>query len=141
MDGIFVTLPLEQASRLGEIQQWLADEPIDLYFIPDLGNLATLRANVEEFDGMPIISLQASPLYGWNSLLKKAMDLTVGGLAFCFFLPVMSVIAIVIKLTSSGPVLYRQERMGLDGNRFEMLKFRTMVDDAEQLTGPIWSTG
>jgi Undecaprenyl-phosphate glucose phosphotransferase len=140
VDGIFVTLPLEQASRLGEIQQWLADEPIDLYFVPDLGGLARMRGAVEEFAGMQIISLQVSPLYGWNSLLKRAMDLTVGGLAFCFFLPVMSVIASVIKLTSSGPVLYRQERMGLDGERFEILKFRTMVDDAERHTGPIWST-
>jgi exopolysaccharide biosynthesis polyprenyl glycosylphosphotransferase len=67
------------------------------------------------------------------------MDLAVGGAAFCFFLPVMGLIALAIKLTSPGPVLYRQERMGLDGQRFEMLKFRTMLDDAERHTGPVWA--
>jgi Undecaprenyl-phosphate glucose phosphotransferase len=139
VDGIFITLPLDQSSYLHEIQQWFGDEPIDLHFVPDLGNLATLRGNVEEFDGMQIISLQESPQYGWNFLLKRSMDLLIGGAALCFFLPVMAIIAIVIKLTSSGPVLYRQERMGLDGEPFEMLKFRTMVNDAERLTGPIWS--
>ena len=139
VDGVFVALPVEQSAKLCEIQQWLEDEPVDLYFVPDLGNLATLRGNVEEFDGMQIISLRASPLYGWNSLLKRAMDLAVGGAAFCFFLPVMALIALAIKLTSPGPVLYRQERMGLDGERFEMLKFRTMVDDAERDTGPVWA--
>lgn len=139
VDGIFVTLPLEQSSSLHEIQQWFGDEPIDLYFVPDLGNLAKLRGNVEEFDGMQIISLQESPEYGWHFVLKRAMDLIVGGPTLCFFLPVMVLIAAAIKLTSSGPVLYRQERMGLDGEPFKMLKFRTMVDNAERLTGPIWS--
>jgi exopolysaccharide biosynthesis polyprenyl glycosylphosphotransferase len=104
-----------------------------------LGQLAKLRSNVEEFDGMQIISLQASPLYGWNSVLKRTMDLIVGGLALLISLPAMAVIAVAIKLTSSGPVLYRQERMGLDGESFQMLKFRTMVNDAERLTGPVWS--
>ena len=139
VDGVFVTLPLEQSSRLREVQTWLADEPVDLYFIPDLGNLAKLRGNVEELDGLQIISLQTSPLHGWNAAFKRAMDLTVGALALMIFSPVMAAIALIVKLTSSGPVLYRQERMGLDGERFWMLKFRTMVDNAESLTGPIWS--
>jgi Undecaprenyl-phosphate glucose phosphotransferase len=140
VDGIFVTLPLEESSRLREIQQSLVDEPIDLYFVPDMGKLAKLQGNVEEFDGMQIISLRVAGLYGWNSVLKRGMDLTIGTVAFLLFLPTMLIISIVIKLTSYGPVLYRQQRMGLDGHRFEMLKFRTMVDDAESKTGPIWST-
>jgi putative colanic acid biosynthesis UDP-glucose lipid carrier transferase len=67
IDQVFVTLPLEQAGKLAEIQQWLDDEPITLHFIPDLGDLAKLRGRMEEFDGLPIISLQSSPLQGWNS--------------------------------------------------------------------------
>jgi Undecaprenyl-phosphate glucose phosphotransferase len=139
LDGIYVTLPLEQSSHVREIQEWLADEPVDLYFVPDLGKLAKLRGNVEEFDGMQIISLQASPLYGWNALLKRAMDVMVGGVAVVIFLPLVALIAIAVKLSSPGPIFYRQERMGLDGERFEMLKFRTMADDAERLTGPVWA--
>jgi Undecaprenyl-phosphate glucose phosphotransferase len=139
VDGAFVALPLEQASKLREIQQWLGDEPLELYFVPDLGELAKMRGNIEEFDGMQIISLQASPLYGWNSLLKRTMDIALGGFALLCFSPVMALIAVGIKLTSSGPILYRQERMGLDGEPFEMLKFRTMVQGAEHYTGPVWA--
>jgi Undecaprenyl-phosphate glucose phosphotransferase len=140
IDQVFVTLPLEQAGELNEIQQWLDDEPITLHFIPDLGELAKLRGRMEEFDGLPIISLQSSPLQGWNSIVKRIMDLSVGGLALTVFSPLMLLIAAGIKLTSSGPVFYRQERMGLDGKRFRILKFRTMVKNAEQATGPVWAT-
>jgi len=139
VDGIYIALPLEQSARLTDIQQWLGDEPVDLYFVPDLGRLVTMRGSVEEFDGMQIIGLQVSPLYGWNAFFKRMLDLTVGGVALLIFLPVMAMIVLVIKLTSPGPVLYRQERMGLDGRRFEMLKFRTMIHEAERYTGPVWS--
>lgn len=139
LDGIYVTLPIEQSSRLAEIQAWLGDEPVDLFFVPDLGKLAKLRGNVEEFDGMQFFSLQTSPLYGWNALLKRAMDVLVGGVALVVFSPLMALIALAVKCSSRGPVLYRQERMGLDGERFDMLKFRTMGADAERLTGPVWS--
>ena len=140
IDQIFVTLPLEQTSQLPEIQRWLGDEPVTFHFVPDLGELAKLRGQMEEFDGLSIITLQSSPFYGWNSLVKRSMDLALGGLAFLLASPLMALIAVGIKLSSSGPVLYRQERMGLDGERFEMLKFRTMMQGAEQLTGPIWAT-
>ncbi len=139
VDQIFVALPLDQARRLREIQEWLGDEPVALHFVPDLGALVTLRGRVDEFDGLQIFSLQSSPLSGWNALLKRAVDICVGGVALVLFAPVMAIIALLIKYSSPGPVLYRQERMGLDGHRFIMLKFRTMVDNAEQLTGPVWA--
>ena len=140
VDGVFVALPLERASMLREIQEWLGDEPLDLYFVPDLGELARLHGSFEEFDGMHVINLQESPSYGWNTVIKRSMDLIVGGLAFAVFSPLMALIALGIKLTSPGAVLYRQERMGLDGERFEMLKFRTMIEGAEHLTGPVWAS-
>jgi len=139
IDQVFITLPFEQSSQLPEIQQWLDDEPVTLHFVPDLESLAKLRGSTEEFEGFPIITLQSSPFYGWNSLIKRCMDLALGGIAFLIASPLMALIALGIKLSSSGPVLYRQERMGLDGERFEMLKFRTMVEGAEHLTGPIWA--
>lgn len=139
VDQVFITLPLDQASKLAEIQQWLGDDPITVYYVPDFGQFAKLRGSVEEFDGLQIISLQSSPLDGWNALLKRTIDVSLGGLALWVFGPLMALIALAIKITSPGPVFYRQERMGLDGQRFEMLKFRTMVQDAERFTGPVWA--
>ena len=95
---------------------------------------------MEEFDGLPIISLQTSPLHGWNSLLKRVMDLSIGGLRTAAFLTSNVADRHDDQLTSSGPIFYRQERMGLDGRRFRILKFRTMVKNAEQTTGPVWAT-
>ena len=139
VDQVFITLPLDQASKLAEIQQWLGDDPITVYYVPDFGQFAKLRGSVEEFDGLQIISLQSSPLDGWNALLKRTIDVSLGGLALWVFAPLMALIALAIRVTSPGPVFYRQERMGLDGERFEMLKFRTMVQDAERFTGPVWA--
>ena len=139
LDQVFVTLPLEQAGKLKEIQEWLGDDPVSLHFVPDLTTVALLHGNVEEFDGLPVISLQSSPLYGWNAMLKRTEDLVIGLLALIAFLPVMVIIAVTIKLTSRGPVFYRQERMGLDVEPFIMLKFRTMVDEAEKDCGPVWA--
>jgi Undecaprenyl-phosphate glucose phosphotransferase len=139
-DQVFITLPLDQASKLAEIQQWLGDDPVTVYYVPDFGQFAKLRGSVEEFEGLQIISLQSSPLDGWNALLKRTVDVLLGGLALFVFAPLMALIALAIRVTSPGPVFYRQERMGLDGERFEMLKFRTMVQDAERLTGPVWAS-
>lgn len=139
VDQVFVALPLAQAARLQEIQTWLGDEPVALHFVPDLGDLATLRGSIEEFDGLQIISLQSSPHNGWNVLSKRIVDLSVGAVALLIFAPVMAVIALAVKLSSRGAIFYRQERMGLDGERFQMLKFRTMVSDAEKLSGPVWA--
>ena len=139
IDQVFVALPLEQASKLREIQEWLGDDPVTLYFVPDLHELATLGGTIEEFDGLKIVTLQSSPLGGWNSVLKRGVDLVIGSLALLICAPVMAVTALAIRCSSNGPVIYRQERMGLDGERFQMLKFRTMVNDAERHTGPVWA--
>jgi Undecaprenyl-phosphate glucose phosphotransferase len=139
IDQVFITLSLDEVGKLREIEEWLGDEPVSLYFVPDLREFAKLQGAVERFDEFHVITLQASPHEGWNSALKRAMDLCVGGLALTLFSPLMAVIALGIKLTSHGPVIYRQERMGLDGKRFLLLKFRTMIEDAEKVTGPIWA--
>ena len=99
-----------------------------------------MRGGIEEFEGVPIIHLRESPLYGWNRVLKRGLDLVVGGVALVGLAPLLAAVAVAIRLTSPGPVLLRQERMGLDGRAFSMLKFRTMRADAEAESGPVWAT-
>jgi Undecaprenyl-phosphate glucose phosphotransferase len=139
-DQVFVTLPFGEVGRLREIRNWLGNETVTLHFVPDLAEFVNLRGKIEEFDGLPIISLQDSPFYGWNSLLKRILDLSLGSITLILFSPLMILIGLGIKLASSGPVLYRQERTGLDGKKFQMLKFRTMIEDAEKISGPVWAS-
>src|SRR5919108_2929462 len=94
VDQVFVALPLEQAAKLREIQEWLGDEPVTLHFVPDLGEIATLRGSVEEFDGLQIISLESSPHAGWNAFLKRSLDLILGAAALLISAPVMLMIMI-----------------------------------------------
>jgi exopolysaccharide biosynthesis polyprenyl glycosylphosphotransferase len=98
-----------------------------------------LRSRVEDIDGLPTINLSETPLEGWSRFVKRAFDLVVGFAAFLFFLPVMLVVAIAIRLEDRGPIFYRQERMGLDGKPFEIVKFRSMRVGAENETGAVWA--
>jgi Undecaprenyl-phosphate glucose phosphotransferase len=139
VDVIFLALPHEEYGRLGEVLQEVGDDPVAIHFIPDIFGLASLRGGMEEFEGLPVIHLRESPLYGWNLILKRAFDLAIGGLALLLALPATAVIALAVRMSSPGPIFYRQERMGLDGRRFSMLKFRTMPVDAEARTGPTWA--
>ena len=140
VDIVIIALPHVDYARLGAVLNEIGDEPVTIHFVPDLFSLASLRGGVEEFESVPFIHLRESPLYGWNLVLKRAVDVGLGALALGVALPVMAAIAATIAATSGRPVLYRQERMGLDGRRFRMLKFRTMPLDAEAATGPQWAT-
>ncbi|MFQ5514545.1 MAG: undecaprenyl-phosphate glucose phosphotransferase [Myxococcota bacterium] len=118
----------------------LNDSTAAVRLVPDLLGLQTLQAGIEDFDGLPMIRLVETPLVGWNQLLKRGMDCALALAALLLAAPLLGAIALAIRSTSPGaPVLYRQQRMGLDGRLFKMLKFRTMVPDAEAETGPRWA--
>jgi Undecaprenyl-phosphate glucose phosphotransferase len=139
VDVVFVALPHAEYGRLAGILGDIGDDPVTIHLVPDVYGLASLRGGIEEFEAIPFIHLRESPLYGWNRVIKRAFDLVVGGVCLIVAVPVMLGIALAIKSTSPGPVLLRQERMGLDGRRFHLLKFRTMRADAEATTGPVWA--
>ncbi len=139
VDLVFIVLPHPQYPRVAAVLDEIGDDPVAIHLVPDLFGLASLRGGVEEFDGVPFIHLRESPLYGWNRVLKRGFDLGVGSLGLFLAAPLMLVVALLVRATSPGPVFFRQERMGLDGRRFQMLKFRTMRVDAEALTGPVWA--
>ncbi len=139
VDIVFIALPHSESGHLTTVLNEIGDDPVAIHFVPDVFGLASLRGGVEEFESIPFIHLRESPLYGWNRVAKRVLDLVVGGGALVLAAPAMLAIAVLLKLASPGPVLYRQERMGLDGRPFQMLKFRTMRVDAERETGPVWA--
>jgi len=139
VDIVFIALPHNDYPRLTAVLNGIGDDPVTIHFVPDVFGLASLRGGVEEFESIPFIHLRESPLYGWNRVLKRGFDLGFGTLALVVAAPLMLLIALGLRLGSPGPVLYRQERMGLDGRRFKMLKFRTMRVDAEVDSGPVWA--
>ena len=132
VDQVIVALPLEDQALLKPMMETLSLRTVDVKLVPDLFNYVTLRGGLEEFGGLPIISLQGGPLHGWNLIAKRAFDIVFSIVALLVSAPVLLFTAILVKLTSRGPIFYSQERMGMDGRLFKMLKFRTMKVDAEQ---------
>lgn len=132
VDQVILALPLEDQPILKELMEQLALRTVDVKLVPDLFNYVTLRGGLEEFGGLPIISLQGAPLEGWNLIAKRVFDVLCASVLMVLGAPVMLGLALAVKLTSRGPIFYRQERMGMDGHLFQMLKFRTMRTNAEE---------
>jgi Undecaprenyl-phosphate glucose phosphotransferase len=139
VDSVIIALPHGDYPRLATILSEIGDDPVTIHFVPDIFGLASLRGGIEEFESIPFIHLRESPLYGWNRVLKRAFDLVLGTLMLVVLSPLILGIAATLRLWQGAPVLYPQERMGLDGQRFRMLKFRTMPTDAESASGPVWA--
>ena len=139
VDHVILALAHEDYGRLAGLLDAVGDEPVTIHVVPDLLRFASLRGGIEQFEGMPFIHLRESPLYGWNRLAKRVFDFLFSATVLAVIWPVLLLLAAAVKVSSRGPVFYRQERMGLDGRRFEMLKFRTMDADAEVRTGPVWA--
>jgi exopolysaccharide biosynthesis polyprenyl glycosylphosphotransferase len=106
--------------------------------VPDLTQAFQLNATVEDFDGIPVVLIAESPEQGWNAVLKRGFDLIASAVGLIVISPVLLVLAVLVRIDSPGPVFYTQERVGVSGRRFRMLKFRSMRANADA-DGPAWT--
>ena len=139
VDQVWIALPLRAEERIRTLLQALRQHSIDVRLVPDIYNFTLLNHSMTEIVGLPVINLTESPLHGGNRLIKGAMDYALAMIGLVALAPAMLLIPLGVKLTSPGPVLFRQQRVTWNGRRFTMLKFRTMPVDAESTTGPVWS--
>jgi Undecaprenyl-phosphate glucose phosphotransferase len=136
---VLIALPWSQQDEVSRLLDLLKDETADVRLVPDVHAYVTLGCEVEDFDGVPVVHINDSPLIGWYAAAKRVTDIVVAAVALVILSPLLLLLALLVKLTSPGPVLYAQERMGLDGRTFQMLKFRSMRSDAEASTGAVWA--
>lgn len=128
---VIIALPLRAHRTLADLVTSLQDMQVNVRVVPDFYDLVFLRSRVEDFGGMPLITLREPALDPFQRAVKRAFDLVVGGLLLLFTSPLMGLIALAIRVDSAGPPLFKQQRVGEGGRLFEMLKFRSMVPDAE----------
>jgi len=140
VDQLIIALPFRAYEALETVLMQVENAPIEVTLVPDLSPYIALRSGIEDLAGIPAVTLQGFPLYGWNAVLKRGLNLAVSLLALVAFSPLMALIALLIKLSSRGPVLYRQQRMGLDCRPFPLLKFRSMRVGSEPEGIPVWTT-
>ena len=137
VSDVVIALPYSAYSRLGEIVQQLEEFPVNVWVALGFFDLALYRTTIEDFSGIPMLDLRASAMDDYQRLLKRAFDLILGGLALIFTLPLLGLLALLVFIEDGRPILFRQKRAGENGRIFEMLKFRTMVRDAEKLRGQV----
>jgi Undecaprenyl-phosphate glucose phosphotransferase len=136
---VFIAVPLGRYDDARRVFDVLSQSLVEVRLVADVPNLAGLSLTTTNLDGMPLIGLRESPHFGLNIVVKRGMDILLSLVGLVVLSPLMLLIAILVKLTSPGPVFYRQERCGLNGRTFHMLKFRSMRVDAEQQTGAVWA--
>jgi exopolysaccharide biosynthesis polyprenyl glycosylphosphotransferase len=132
VDEVVVALPLRDHARLAAVTYALQQVPVNIRVVPDYFNLVFLRAAVEDFGGMPLITLREPALTEFQQAVKRGFDLIVGACLTVISLPFIALIALAIKLDSRGPVIFKQQRVGENGRLFLMYKFRSMVNGADE---------
>lgn len=140
VDHVFVALPLSRYQELPYVYQQLTDVVVEVQLVPDIPDLAGMRIRMLEISGVPFLGLRENPLFGWRWYAKRTMDVVCAALLIVVASPLLALLALFVKLTSRGPILFRQPRAGLAGRNFDMLKFRTMRLDAECASGPVWAS-
>jgi exopolysaccharide biosynthesis polyprenyl glycosylphosphotransferase len=130
---VVIALPYSAYHQMTEIVARLDDQPVGVWVALGFFDLALYRTDIEDFAGIPMLDLRASAIDDYQRMMKRAFDVCFGLLSLIPALPVMGALALLIMLEDGAPVLFRQKRVGEKGRLFEMLKFRTMVRNAEAL--------
>lgn len=139
VDEVIIALPEASRHELVQLVSKCQRGRVDIKVYPDIFAYMSGGLTVDDLNGMPLLSVRDVALRGWKLSLKRAMDIVGSFFGLVLLSPLMTLTAILIKLESPGPVFFCQERMGLDGHPFPMIKFRSMRADAEK-DGPGWTT-
>jgi putative colanic acid biosynthesis UDP-glucose lipid carrier transferase len=127
IDVIFIALPLRNMQRVTELLDHLHDTTASIYFVPDIFVFDLIQCRTSEIDGIPVVSLCETPFQGTQGVVKKFSDYVIATIVLFLTAPLMAGIALAIKMTSNGSVIFRQRRYGLDGREITVYKFRTMT--------------
>jgi exopolysaccharide biosynthesis polyprenyl glycosylphosphotransferase len=132
IDEVVLALPWTDHRRILDITQQCDRLGVRARTVPDIYQLSLNRVDVEDLGGVPLIGTKPAAIHGANLFVKRAMDLTIGGLITIAALPFMTIVAAAIKIDSPGPVFFRQKRVGMHGREFCIVKFRSMREGAEE---------
>ena len=135
VDLVYISLPMLPQPRVLKLLDALRDSTASVYFVPDMFMFDLINARFDHVNGVPVVSIRDTPFFGVRGLLKRFSDIVLSSLILLLILPLMAVIAVGVKLSSPGPVLFKQRRYGLDGEEIKVFKFRSMTvsEDGERV--------
>src|SRR6185295_13415550 len=133
VDVIYVALPMASQPRILRLLEEVRDTTASIYFVPDIFVSDLIQARVDFVGELPVVAVCETPFYGFNGLVKRVSDFVLAFAILALISPLMLAIAIGVKLSSPGPVLFKQRRYGVDGRKIVVYKFRSMsvAEDGE----------
>ena len=134
-DVIFIALPIRHVKRVMNLLDDLRDTTASIYYVPDVFVFDLIQARSGEIHGIPVVAMCETPFYGYRGVTKRLTDIALSVVILLLFLPLLLLIAILVKASSPGPVIFKQRRYGLDGHEIGVYKFRTMsvTEDGETI--------
>jgi len=139
IQDVLIALGPNDGEYLVEVLRLCDGKPVTLKLVPNFYSIIGGMARTEHMYGLPLIEVLPEPMQAWEQSLKRIFDLTVAAIVLVLGLPIWLLVGLMVRLTSPGPAIYRQIRIGQNGKPFSMLKFRTMNQDAEAESGPVWA--
>ena len=127
VDMIYITLPMASQPRILKLLDELHDTTASVYFTPDIFLFDLIQARMDTIGGIPVLAVCETPFYGVNGMIKRISDIILSSLILVLISPIMAALAVGVKMSSPGPVLFRQRRYGLDGQEIVVYKFRSMT--------------
>ncbi|HEY3850507.1 MAG TPA: undecaprenyl-phosphate glucose phosphotransferase [Steroidobacteraceae bacterium] len=134
-DVIFIALPIRHVKRVMNLLDDLRDTTASIYYVPDIFVFDLIQARSGEIQGIPVVAMCETPFYGYRGVAKRLTDIVLSVGILLLLLPLLALVAVAVKVSSPGPVIFKQRRYGLDGREIAVYKFRTMVvtEDGEQI--------
>src|SRR6202045_4643144 len=134
-DVIFIALPIPHVKRVMNLLDDLRDTTASIYYVPDIFVFDLIQARSGEIHGIPVVAMCETPFYGYRGVAKRLTDISFSALILLLLLPLLVIIGVVVKLSSPGPIIFKQRRYGLDGREIAVYKFRTMsvTEDGAQI--------
>jgi putative colanic acid biosynthesis UDP-glucose lipid carrier transferase len=134
-DVIFIALPIRHVKRVMNLLDDLRDTTASIYYVPDIFVFDLIQARSGEIQGIPVVAMCETPFYGYRGVTKRLTDIVLSVLILLLLLPLLAVVAVMVKVSSPGPVIFKQRRYGLDGREIAVYKFRTMTvtEDGAQI--------
>jgi len=123
---VYITLPLSSQPRIAEMLENIQGTTASVYYVPDIPGISLVQGRLQDLNGVPVLGICETPFTGMNEVLKRASDVVLASLILVLIAPVLLLIAIGVKLSSPGPVIFKQRRNGLDGEEITIYKFRSM---------------
>lgn len=140
VQDVLIVLGRDDERHLSEVLRVVDGQPVVLKLIPDFYHMLGGMARTEQIYGLPMIELIPEPMKPWESTIKRLLDIAVSLFVLVIGSPLWIAVTVAIRIDSHGSAIFKQERVGQNGRLFTMLKFRTMKNDAELDTGPVWAT-